>query len=247
MHNGVTNMASSRGRDSVSNAILPTDWREEAIAMADDSNVIGAFTEEQAARLSGLKVGRLRYWDKKEFFSPTYRFPDRSRPFSRIYSFKDIVCLRTLAILVNDHKIRLQTLRETLERLLEMDQSRWADQTLYVLGRRVYFQRPSDQSYEDAGSGQLVLHHIPIRRVIGEVTEAVNKLKRRDPETIGRITKVRNVRGSEAIIEGTRIPVTTIKDFYDEGYTIPEILKEYPTLTERDVRAALRHLGVRAA
>lgn len=215
--------------------------------MSGDSNVIGAFTEKQAARLAGLKIGRLRYWDKQQFFRPSYGYEDRSKPFSRIYSFKDLVCLRTLGILVNQHKIRLKTLRETLETLLDMDQNRWADQTLYVLGRRVYFQRPDDSKYQDATSGQLVLHNIPLRRVIGEVTEAVNALKRRDSSTIGRITKTRNVRGSEPIVDGTRIPVSTIKDYYIEGHSIEEIIREFPALTQEDVRAALRHAGIIAA
>lgn len=240
-------MASWFGHNSVLEGVRTINWREEAIAMSGDSNVIGAFTEEQAARLSDLKVGRLRYWDKKEFFCPSYGYEDRSKPFSRIYSFKDIVCLRTLAILVNEHKIHLKTLRETLATLLGMDQSGWADQTLYVLGRRVYFQRPDDQAYQDVSSGQLVLHNIPLRRVISEVTEAVNALKRRDPSTIGHITKTRNVRGSRPIIDGTRIPVSTIKDYYTDGYSIGEIIQEYPTLTPEDVRAALKHVGIIAA
>ena len=39
-------------------------------------------------------------------------------------------------------------------------------------------------------------------------------------------------------IKGTRIPVTTIKSFYDAGYTDDQILAEYPTLTRSQICAA---------
>jgi uncharacterized protein (DUF433 family) len=40
--------------------------------------------------------------------------------------------------------------------------------------------------------------------------------------------------GGKAIIKGTRIPVKLIYDLIAEGYSINEILEDYPTLT-RDI------------
>ena len=45
------------------------------------------------------------------------------------------------------------------------------------------------------------------------------------------------------VIAGTRIPVNTIKRFSDHGYSVEQIIKEYPTLTEVDIKAAIAYNG----
>ena len=45
--------------------------------------------------------------------------------------------------------------------------------------------------------------------------------------------------GGMPCIRGTRIPVRMILDYLAEGATLPEILQQYPQLTEKDVRAAI--------
>lgn len=72
---------------------------------------IAAFTAEHVCRLSGLSSRQLGYWDDTEFFSPTVLDGFRRRAFGRIYSFRDVVGLRTIAILRNVHRIPLQELR----------------------------------------------------------------------------------------------------------------------------------------
>ena len=38
-----------------------------------------------------------------------------------------------------------------------------------------------------------------------------------------------------------------VKEYFDEGLDIDDILSDYPTLTEKDIKAAIRWLGIRAA
>lgn len=37
-----------------------------------------------------------------------------------------------------------------------------------------------------------------------------------------------------------RVPVKTILQMYQDGYTIEEIMEEHPTLTQEDIEAAIR-------
>lgn len=69
--------------------------------------------------------------------------------------------------------------------------------------------------------------------------ERIRELNRRGDDEIGRIVRRRGVVHNQAVIAGTRIPVSTIKEFADAGYTIAEILSEYPSLSENDVEAAV--------
>ena len=45
--------------------------------------------------------------------------------------------------------------------------------------------------------------------------------------------------GGEPVIRGTRVTIRTILASLAEGATIEEILKDFPTLTEEDVRAVI--------
>jgi len=45
--------------------------------------------------------------------------------------------------------------------------------------------------------------------------------------------------GGKPVIRGTRIPVSLVVELVASGMSTEEIIREYPELTEEDVRAAL--------
>ena len=45
--------------------------------------------------------------------------------------------------------------------------------------------------------------------------------------------------GGKPVVRGTRIPVSLVVEFVASGMSADEIIREYPELTEEDVRAAL--------
>jgi uncharacterized protein (DUF433 family) len=45
--------------------------------------------------------------------------------------------------------------------------------------------------------------------------------------------------GGDPVIRGTRVPIRTILASLAEGATIEQILKDFPTLTEKDVQAVI--------
>ena len=49
------------------------------------------------------------------------------------------------------------------------------------------------------------------------------------------------IMGGKPVIKGTRIPVYFILELIANGWTIDDILKEYPHLTREDVLAAVRY------
>ena len=55
----------------------------------------------------------------------------------------------------------------------------------------------------------------------------------------GRITIDAQVCHGQACIKGTRIPVHQILGMLANGYTIKELLKDYPSLTREDILACL--------
>lgn len=53
-----------------------------------------------------------------------------------------------------------------------------------------------------------------------------------------RIIRDPKIAGGEAVIRGTRVTLRTLLATLAEGATTEEILHDFPTLTEQDVRAA---------
>lgn len=54
-----------------------------------------------------------------------------------------------------------------------------------------------------------------------------------------RIVRDPKIAGGEAVIRGTRVTLRTLLATLAEGATTEEILHDFPTLTEQDVRAAI--------
>ena len=202
-------------------------------------NVIRAFSADHVVRLTGLTKRQLRYWDQTSFFSPRYAYENRRSPYSRVYSFRDVVGLRTLSTLRNQYEISLQHLRKVAEELSQYKDTPWSDITLYVWGGEVNFREPETGQMRGILSRQYV--NIPLQSIIDDVTAESNKLRDRTEEQFGRVERHRYVVHNAWVIAGTRIPTKAIWRYSVAGHSTENIIREYPALTEKDVRAALAH------
>jgi uncharacterized protein (DUF433 family) len=206
------------------------------------AQVIQAFTEDQAAHLTGVSVNRLRHWDKTKFFAPSLGSDNRRLPFSRIYSFRDLLSLQILKTLRDEAKCSLQHLREVRDRLEHLGSELWSRVTLFVLKRKVVFYDEETRQMREPVSGQGVLQ-IPLRIVRSSMEKSVRALSQRDATELGKINRKRNVNHNAAVVSGTRVPVGSIKRLAEDGFSTNQILAEFPSLTEADVAAALKYRG----
>lgn len=201
--------------------------------------VVSAFTEEQAERLTGVTKRQMRYWSSQGFFVPSVDLASAGIK-TRLYGFRDLVCLKVLNALRNEAKVPLGELKRVKLRLAHLGDDVWAKTTLYVLGKRVVFDDGPAGVREEVTSGQRVLQ-IPLRVLIGDIDRGISALRGRSEETYGRIERKRHVAQNQAVIAGTRIPVRAIKEFHAAGYTPQQIREQYPTLALRDVMAAIAY------
>jgi uncharacterized protein (DUF433 family) len=201
--------------------------------------VVAAFTEEQAGCLTGVSLRQMRYWNQSGFFIPSLDMRGEGEPSLRLYSFRDLVCLKIISQLRSRSKVPLLHLKEVKDSLAHLGEDVWAKTTLYVLDKRVVFRTPATGENEDAVSGQGVLR-IPLQVVSGDMAEAVRAMRQRPASSLGQIDATR-LGAKHPVIAGTRIPVRSIKDFADAGYSIERILEQYPSLTPDDVRAAMAY------
>ena len=209
-------------------------------------STLGAFSEDHAVALTGVSRVQLRHWDRIGLLHPSYGAGNTGLPYGRIYSFRDLVSLRVLGQLRNEHKVSVPHLKKVFAELSKMAADPWAEIRLQVLGKRVVIAEPSTRQKREVVSGQQVLD-VPLKVIINGMRDAVTKLNERRAEDVGHVVHAKFVSENQMVIAGTRIPVAVIKSFGDAGYSVSQILKEYPDITADDVRAALTYSGAIAA
>jgi len=62
-----------------------------------------------------------------------------------------------------------------------------------------------------------------------------------EKEVFGRISSDPDILHGKPCIKGTRIPVYLVVSLVAEGETVENVIKDYPSLTPEDIKAALRY------
>jgi uncharacterized protein (DUF433 family) len=200
-----------------------------------------AFSAEQVCRLTRLSIRQLRYWDDTEFFSPEYAPGYPKRFFSRVYSFRDVVGLYTIAILRKRYHFPLQKLRRVGEYLHRYHDTPWSSLTLYVAGREIVFKEPGKSfNLLTAQAGQYVFP-IELEEVARKVEAKATRLRNRRPSQIGQIERNRYVVHNAPVLAGTRVPTAAVWNLREAGYSTQAIIREFPRLRSRDVDVAVQY------
>ena len=200
---------------------------------------LGLYSGKQVCRLAKISETQLRYWYKTGVFQPE-EVHGETGAFKRVYSFRDVVGLRTISTLRNQHRVKLDDLREVESRLKRTPEAAWSN-LIFYLGEagKIYFDDP--QSGKRIGLhpiGQVSLFKMVA--IIKSVEHQLVLLNRRTKRQIGKIEQNRNIMRAASVIAGTRVPTSAIYDLYRSGFTVPQIISEYPRLKERDVHAAVK-------
>lgn len=209
--------------------------------MSQTDNIISALSADQVSALTGLSKALLFRWDREGFFKPSFAAENRRLPYSRVYSFEDVLALRTLAILRKHHKVPMGELRRVANAFKTETDRPWTARRLYVFRRRVAFDEPQSGRRRNVTDGQFIEDCIELQSVADDIRAKAEAMKRRKPETIGKIERHRFIMANSWVIAGTRIPTSAVRSFAEEGYTTAEIIREYPDLKPADVAAALEH------
>ncbi|MFZ0636771.1 MAG: DUF433 domain-containing protein [Candidatus Acidiferrales bacterium] len=82
---------------------------------------------------------------------------------------------------------------------------------------------------------------IALEKVINETRSDIVAFRSRPETAVGQISRSRSVLRNASVVAGTRIPVKAITRLSEDGYTVDQIIAEYPDLRPEDVEAALKH------
>lgn len=208
--------------------------------MTQSDTVLMAFSIDHAARITKLSKARLTRWDKLGFFSPEHADEaDRGNPYARVYSFNDLVGLRTLAILTNKYRVPLAELKKAAPELEKRAARPWSTLALAVVKHKVVFDLDTLPRDTD---GQYVGKFIELGPIASEVAEGANELRHRDKGKVGFIERRRFVAHNKPVVAGTRIPTAAIESFIEDGFDDAAIVDEYPSITREDIAAVRNYM-----
>ncbi len=203
--------------------------------------VARAFTKGQAARLAGATERQVSYWANTGVLEPSILHDRSGRPHVYLYSFEDVVGLRTLSILRNKHRFSLQGLRKAGALLEGCSGRPWSELRFWVRGRDLFNTDPNSGVVISSDSRKQSTVKIELEQVASQVREDASRIIKRDPKDAGRVERRRTVQRNQPVFRGTRVPVVSITNLIDSGYSTQAILDEFPSLFEADVRAARLH------
>ena len=203
--------------------------------VSDEAVVLRAFSIDHAARVVRVSKNRLIRWDRAGFFSPENTDEtDKGNPYSRVYSFNDLVGLRVLAVLSDKYRVPYSELKAAHNILKAQAKRPWAEVKVTVANRKIVI-------FDEYGhpvnvtDGQYSFHELPLPEIARDVAERAQALRKRDNDQIGVIERHKFVARNALVMAGTRIPVVAIESFIEAGYSDADIVAEYPGLTPIDI------------
>lgn len=202
--------------------------------MAIQDELVGV-PARRAAELTGITLARLRRWETYDLVVPSTIRQLSARNTVRLYNFQDLLDLMVVRELVSVVPANIRTLRKLLRSMRIEVAHPWSQIVFAHDSGHLYWQHP-DGTWQDGKSpNQAVITGVlDLDLIRARVREGL----RRKPEQAGKVVKQRGVMGSKKVFDGTRTPVSAVREFLDAGFDTADILREYPHLTAQDVLVA---------
>jgi uncharacterized protein (DUF433 family) len=196
-----------------------------------------AFFADWASQLTGLSSRRIKVWNRDGVLRA--QWPHDGRPSGPMFSFRDIVGLRALAVLRDERHVPLRDLRCIGPWLREHQESPLENLRIHVDGRQVRLEETGSDGAATNGHGGDYSDTLELAAVAAELRERIEAARHRRPEDIGRVVRNRRIQGNVPILAGTRIPTSSVWSFHEAGYNVEQIIEQYPRLYPEDIQAAI--------
>lgn len=190
-----------------------------------------AYPVPLTSALTGASVGQLAYWRKATPKAPPLLVPAASKSGRFLYSWADVVALRTIVFLRQEKS--LPRIRRAVQTLRSLEANQWEHLSEYKListRKTIVVQMPKGRLMDLEKEPGTMLEEILMRDVLGAfVTSAgrdVPPLENPRPN----LSIDPEILGGYPVIAGTRVPFDLVAGLADEGYTGAEIIELYPSV-----------------
>lgn len=194
-----------------------------------------AYAPYMAAALSGATLRQLSHWRRASSSSGAVLVPEVSASRPILYSFRDVVALRTCVYLRKDSS--LQRIRRAIANLRNLGELDHLSEYKLVADH--------DSIVLVKGESAVDLVKQPGQYVIAEMSEVlspfVNKSNVAVPalfRPLRHITVSPEVRSGHPVIAGTRVPYEQVAELLHDGVPLDSIQNYYPAVDKKAARDA---------
>ena len=198
-----------------------------------------AYTTELAARLTDVPSRRISYWARSGVLVPEVAYESPPGSTRTLYSFDDLVVLRALGIVRDRFGLPIEVLREVADFLIHHGDTPWSEIRFRVRGKAVVLHGSSSRDEGRAEPHDESTVVIDLGPIATAIEQGSDLLAQRDPADIGQVERRRGVQNNRLVVKGTRIPVETILEYAEAGYSPQAIVESFPSLALGDVTAVL--------
>ena len=190
-----------------------------------------AFPVPIVSVLSGASVDQLAYWRKQTPSASPLLVPEAKRSGRFIYSWADVVALRSIVYLRQEKSLPRVRRAVGLLRALEADD--WQHLSRYTListPSSILVRTPSDQLLDLEQRPGTVVDEVLMGDVLGAFTTAAGRTVP-DLENPRRLLTVDpRVLAGYPVVAGSRVPFDVVASLADDGMSTAEIVELYPTV-----------------
>lgn len=198
-----------------------------------------AFPVPIACVLSGASVDQLAYWRKATRSAPPLLVPEAKRSGRYLYSWSDVVALRSIVYLRQEKS--LPRVRRAVELLRTLEADEWEHLARYTLintKTSILVRTQSGQLLDLERQPGTVLNEVLMRDVLASFVT-------RDGRDVPDLEKPRRlltvnprVLAGYPVIAGTRVPFDVVAGLADDGVPTAEIVEMYPSVDPESVADA---------
>ncbi|MBI4302778.1 MAG: DUF433 domain-containing protein [Chloroflexi bacterium] len=197
----------------------------------------GFYSDRQVSRLAHIPLRTLYRWRSQGIIKPSVYVIDADGKREEGYTYADLAIIKLLRALkvkqLNLHSI-VMVLRHLYDRFGLPDCPGWANAHVYVIGKKVFAQKPDDWDTTLATKhGQKVE-----MRVLGELIEEEAALLVPKPFSDYVEINLSVVEGLP-VIRDTRVPTYMLKMMNDQGNSVDELAELYSPISAQAIKRGI--------
>ncbi len=203
----------------------------------------GLYSTAQVSRLARIPVSTLYEWRRRGIIRPSLELVESGLVADEGYSYSDLTLVRIIKALRDKHldfDSAAKAILHLYERLGPPDRG-WANERVYVVGNRIYIDRPDEWEVTDATElGQKVMEML-FGDLFEELREGDEEASIIVPPQFRKYVQVKpEVMGGEPVIRDTRIPTSTIVALLAK-YDIQRLKQLYRCIPPEKIEKAIEY------
>lgn len=198
-----------------------------------------AFPIPIASVLSGASVDQLAYWRKTTRSAPPLLVPESKRSGRYLYSWSDVVALRSIVYLRQEKS--LPRIRRAVELLRALEADEWAHLARYTListKASILVRTPSGALLDLEKQPGTVVSEVLMRDVLASFTTGDGRTVPNLENPRRRLTVNPRVLAGYPVISGTRVPFDVVAGLAEDGVAAAQIVEMYPSVDPESVADA---------